>query len=75
VKSVLAIENKETIYETTVRKATKDPLFNEEFKFNIETCQLNSARLLVFVYSTKLFIKNNLIGCIMFGKIFLFKPF
>ena len=54
--------------ETTVKKATRDPIFNEDFKFKIDSYHLKSARLLIFVYSARILSRRNLLGCIMFGK-------
>lgn len=68
MKSVLALDNNELQWETTVKKSTRDPIFNEDFKFKIDTYHLKNARLLVFVYSAKILSRRNLLGCIMFGK-------
>ena len=67
---VLSIENTQVKYQTMIKKSTKNPLFDETFEFNLDTYQVESARLLVFIYSKRILISKNLIGCIIFGNTF-----
>ncbi|CAF0839375.1 unnamed protein product [Brachionus calyciflorus] len=66
VKVVLIVDNNETKYQTSLKKSTSNPVFDESFEFNLAAYQVENAKLSIYIYSKKLLTSKSLIGCIIF---------
>lgn len=61
------MDNVETKYQTSLKKSTLNPVYEEMFEFNLAAYQVENARLIIYVYSKRLLTSKNLIGCIIYG--------
>lgn len=61
VKTYL-LPNKSTTYETKVFRKTLQPVFNEQFKFQISQAELSESTLVMQVYDFNRFSKHDVIG-------------
>ncbi|RNA43653.1 synaptotagmin-16 isoform X4 [Brachionus plicatilis] len=66
VRVVLTVDNVETKYQTSLKKSTLNPVYEEMFEFNLAAYQVENARLIIYVYSKRLLTSKNLIGCIIY---------
>lgn len=67
MRTILTVDNEETKYQTSLKKSTLNPVYDESFEFNLAAYQVENARLIIYVYSKRLLASKNLIGCIIFG--------
>ena len=68
MRLVLKLENNESKFQTSVKRSSANPVFEEVFEFNLATFQVECAKLFIYVYSKRLLSNKNLIGCILYGK-------
>lgn len=69
VRVILQVDNNETKHQTSLKRSSSSPVFEESFEFSLATYQVENARLVIYIYSKRLLSSKNLIGCIIFGKI------
>ncbi|MBN3324035.1 SYT1 protein, partial [Atractosteus spatula] len=56
------LPNKSKVYETKVFRKTLNPVFNEQFKFQVPHSELNESTLVMQVYDFNRFSKHDIIG-------------
>ena len=62
------MDKSEIKYQTSVKKSSSNPSFDESFELSLATYQVALAKLIICVYSKKILSGRSLIGCIIFDE-------